>query len=98
MSTKPFGQSQRPDLQPANSGEANERGRRNRQGQWQRGASGNPMGRPPGLRNKLTLLREKFAEARAEDILNMLVGHAFNHPAAAIFLAKRLFPANDWAA
>lgn len=56
------------------------------------------MGRPPGLRNKLTLLREKFADANAADILNMLFRHALDHPAAAIFLAKRLFPAKDWAA
>jgi hypothetical protein len=40
-------------------------GLRNEQGQWQKGMSGNPAGRPRGARNRATLMAEALLDAAA---------------------------------
>jgi hypothetical protein len=48
----------------AKKSENNSDGPKNK-GQWQKGTSGNPSGRPPGRRNKATLAMEALLEGEA---------------------------------
>ena len=50
---------------------------RNEQGQWQNGASGNPAGRPRGVRNRATLLAEALLGAPAATIANKTIESGF---------------------
>ena len=43
---------------------------------WVKGQSGNPAGKPPGTRHKLTLLAEQLMEADAEGIVSKVVALA----------------------
>lgn len=40
---------------------------------WKPGQSGNPAGRPPGSKNKVTLLAEALMEGQAEEITQSLI-------------------------
>jgi hypothetical protein len=46
------------------------------EGQFHKGSSGNPSGRPPGSRNKTTLLCEQLLEGEAEELIRPLVTKA----------------------
>jgi Family of unknown function (DUF5681) len=62
-------------------------------GQWPKGSSGNPAGRPRGSRNKATLALEALLEGDAEQLLNKAVSMALNGDVAAMRLClERLVP------
>ena len=44
-----------------------------KQGKFQKGKSGNPLGRPKGKRNKATILAEKLFENDAEEICRQAI-------------------------
>jgi len=44
-----------------------------KQRKYQKGKSGNPLGRPRGVRNKATLLAEKLLENEAEEICRQAI-------------------------
>ncbi|MGO9268707.1 MAG: DUF5681 domain-containing protein [Terriglobia bacterium] len=60
--------------------------RKNRPGQFPKGTSGNPAGRPPGSRNRSTLLMEELLEGEGEH----LVRKAIELASAGDILALRL--------
>src|SRR5690242_21366954 len=43
---------------------------KSRRGQWHKGVSGNPAGRPPGSRNKVTVALEALLEEGAEQLIS----------------------------
>ena len=58
-----------------------------------KGQSGNPAGRPPGARNKATLLFEAQLEARAEEIVGRLIKQALAGQMSALRMCvDRLLP------
>jgi hypothetical protein len=64
------------------------------QGQWPKGASGNPSGRPKGSRNKATLAMEALLEGEAERLTRKAVEMALEGDVFALRLClERLLPA-----
>jgi Family of unknown function (DUF5681) len=61
--------------------------------QFQPGQSGNPAGRPPGARNKATLLAEALLEGEAEKIIRVAVEKALKgDPVALRLCLERMVP------
>jgi hypothetical protein len=60
---------------------------------YEKGQSGNPAGRPPGSRNKATILAETMFESEAETIIRMAIDKAKAGDITAIRLClERVFP------
>jgi Family of unknown function (DUF5681) len=60
---------------------------------FEKGRSGNPAGRPPGSRNKATILAESIFEGEAEAIIRMAIDKAREGDITAIRLClERVFP------
>ena len=58
-----------------------------------KGKSGNPAGRPPGSRNKMTHLADAMLEGRGERVMRTIIEAAENgEPWAAIWVGNRLLP------
>jgi hypothetical protein len=67
---------------------------RTNSGKFHKGASGNPKGRPPGSRNKSTLLYEQLFEGGAEELINKAMEMAKNGDVRALALClDRILPA-----
>ncbi len=75
---------QEPTLMPTITNERKKR--KTRAGQFPKGSSGNPAGRPPGSRNRSTLLMEELLEGEGEQ----LVRKAIELDTAGDILALRL--------
>jgi hypothetical protein len=61
--------------------------------QFQPGQSGNPAGRPPGARNKATLLAEALLDGEAEKIIRVAVEKALEgDPVALRLCLERMVP------
>lgn len=62
-------------------------------GRWAKGTSGNPSGRPPGSRNKATLIIEQLLEDESEQLARKLINLAKEGDIAALRLCiDRLAP------
>ena len=62
-------------------------------GQFVKGASGNPSGRPPGSRNQSTLLMESMLEGQAEQLTQKAIDLALDGDITALRLClERLIP------
>ena len=62
-------------------------------GRFRPGESGNPRGRPPGSRNRATLLAQNLLDGDAEGIVDKLIKRAKSgHPAALKLCIERLVP------
>src|ERR1700704_178532 len=60
---------------------------------FEKGQSGNPAGRPPGSRNKATILAEAMFQGEAETIIRMVIDKAKEGDMTAIRLClERVFP------
>jgi hypothetical protein len=60
---------------------------------FEKGQSGNPAGRPPGSRNKATILAEAMFQGEAEGIIRMVLDKAKEGDMTAIRLClERVFP------
>src|SRR5271169_5967517 len=67
--------------------------RKKSNGQFGSGASGNPSGRPPGSRNKVTLLVEGLLEGEAEQLTRKAIELALEGDMQALRLClERLMP------
>jgi len=65
----------------------------NGKGQWTKGISGNPAGRPTGSRNRSTVLMEELLEGQSEVLISMLINLALSGNVAALRLClDRLLP------
>jgi hypothetical protein len=62
-------------------------------GQWPKGVSGNPLGRPRGARNRTTLAAEALLEGEAERLTRMAVERAMEgDPFALRLCIERILP------
>ena len=62
-------------------------------GQFSKGTSGNPSGRPPGSRNQATLLMESLLEGEAEQLIRKVIELALAGDITALRLClERLIP------
>src|ERR1022692_1048030 len=60
---------------------------------FEKGESGNPAGRPPGSRNKATIIAEEIFQGEAEEIIRMAINKAKEGDITAIRLClERVFP------
>ena len=60
---------------------------------YEKGQSGNPAGRPPGSRNKATILAESMFQGEAEAIIRLAIDKAKQGDMTAIRLClERVFP------
>ncbi|MFN7998605.1 MAG: DUF5681 domain-containing protein, partial [Bryobacteraceae bacterium] len=67
---------------------------RSPKGQWPKGVSGNPSGRPPGSRNKSTLLLEQMLQGRQQELVDKAIELALNgDPAMMRLCLERIYPA-----
>src|ERR1035438_4117000 len=67
--------------------------RRTKKGKFRRGTSGNPSGRPPGSRNKATLLVEQMIEGEGERLARKVLELALGGDLSALRLCmERLVP------
>ena len=72
---------------------ANESNTRTKDGQFKKGASGNPSGRPPGSRNRATLLAEHLLEGESEQLVSKAIKLAKKGNVHALRLClERLLP------
>ena len=68
--------------------------KRTRMGQWSRGVSGNPSGRPLGSRNRSTLLLEQLLRDQQEALVGKAIELALKgNPVALRLCLERLHPA-----
>jgi len=75
------------------SGRSANEHKRNPQGQWGKGESGNPAGRPAGSRNKATLWLEELLEGEGERITRKAVEQAMlGDPHALRLCMERIYP------
>jgi hypothetical protein len=66
---------------------------KSQKGQWQKGVSGNPTGRPRGSRNTATLAMEALLEEGAEQLINKAMTMALEGDTAALRLClERILP------
>jgi len=83
--------SKRPTKSP---GRGPENSRRKQGGQFQPGQSGNPAGKPPGTRHRMTMAMEALLDGEAENITRRAVDLAIGgDPAALRLCMERLLPA-----
>ena len=67
--------------------------KRNPRGQWSKGESGNPAGRPAGSRNKATLLLEELLEGEGDAITRKAIELALRgDPNALRLCLERIYP------
>ena len=67
--------------------------RKSQKGQWPKGVSGNPSGRPRGSCNKATLAMEGLLEEGAEQLINKAMAMALGGDTAAMRLClERILP------
>jgi len=63
-------------------------------GQFRKGVSGNPAGKPMGTKHKATMLAEQLAEGDAEEIMQVVITKAKAGDIAALkLILPRLWPA-----
>jgi hypothetical protein len=66
---------------------------KSQKGQWQKGVSGNPAGRPRGTRNQATLAMEALLEEGAEQLISKAMTMALSGDTAALRLClERILP------
>ena len=74
---------------PENSG-------KNQGTRFQKGQSGNPRGKPPGTRARVTVLAEKLIEDQRDDIMKAVIERAKGgDPTAMRLCVERLIPSLD---
>jgi hypothetical protein len=61
---------------------------------FEKGQSGNPAGRPPGARNRMTMLMEEMFDSQAEPVIRKVLAKAMTGDATAMRLClDRMVPA-----
>lgn len=66
---------------------------RNDRGQWQKGVSGNPAGRPLGSRNRATLLAQSLVDASSALVISKIIERAIDgNELHQRFLGARILP------
>ncbi len=84
---------QRAESQRVKTGVAGQKKKRARGRAFAKGVSGNPAGRPPGSRNKATLLALQLLEGEAEALARTVIERALKGDSSALRLClERLIP------
>ena len=69
---------------------------KSKKGQWRRGVSGNPAGRPRGSRNRSTVALEALLEEGADRLINKAMKMALGGDTAALRLCwNEFFPSGE---